>query len=129
MTGDPLNGNASAAIVCPLLLIPPIILAAWRCRHGPSTTLRVAVRPTAPCRYPAARKGKLHDEDPANVFPVVHVLVALVDAFKRIGAGAHGVQIQLAVFVQVQQHWHVGPGVDRAEDTPDDLLLPLREPG
>ena len=58
MRCDPLSGNASAVIVSPLLLIPPIILAAPRCRHGPSTTKRVAVRLLPPFGYPAARLSK-----------------------------------------------------------------------
>ena len=85
---------------------------------APLSVLQFACCPRLATPPPACQK--LHDEDSADVFSIVHVLVALIDALQRIGPGYHPVEVQLPVFVQVQQHRHVGAGVDRAEDAADE---------
>lgn len=67
---------------------------------APLSVLRFACCPVWATPPPACQK--LHDEDSADVFSVEPVLVALIDALKRIGPGDHPVEVQLPVFVQVQ---------------------------
>src|ERR1700733_4586525 len=64
---------------------------------APLSVLRFACCPVWATPPPVGQK--LHDEDPANVFSVVHVAVALVNALQRIGPCDHAVEVQFPIFV------------------------------
>src|ERR1700733_10231569 len=85
---------------------------------APLSVLRFACCPVWATPPPACQK--LHDEDSADVFSVEPVLVALIDALKRIGPGDHPVEVQLPVFVQVQNR-----GRSRSLAVSASLSLPM----
>src|SRR5262249_24060025 len=98
--------------------------------------LRPASRPSPACgtRSPGSTPSpptsgnsskRLHDQDAADVLAVAQVLVALVDVVERVGPGDHRVEVEQTVPVEAEQPGDVCPGVDRAENAADDLLLPL----
>jgi hypothetical protein len=46
----------------------------------------------------------------ANILPITHVLVALVDLFQRVGLGDQLVELQLTSLVETEQFWNIRAG-------------------
>ena len=104
----------------------------WRC----STTASPMPTPPAPSRQlvrdtcrirrsSASVRGRAAsvDDDAADVFAGVHVLVALGDLIQAVGGGDQLVQLDLAVPVHLGLPQNVRAGIGRPEEGPLDPLL------